>query len=288
MKAKYGLFLILMLVVMITVSALPCRAQGTSEEKKAEEKKEDIWTQEGTPGPGGRGGPGRGGPRRGPRFDLTDEEIGRILKSIRESDPEKAKELVKMRKDDPNNFQEQLRENGRDEFDKIVRERVEKWWEQRREEFLKWLEENFRRQAEELKRLQDDPDLYWKKYEIIRQKFWPIFEAERRNPELGEVLKEKIRIEYWRDRLLREIGRARNEKKERELINKLREALGRWFDLRVREKEIRYKWLSDRLEELKKRVEESQAEIKKLKEPEVKKKEVDEQIDYLLEQKKTR
>jgi len=282
MKAKYGLFLILMLAVMITVSALPCRAQGTSEEKKAEEKKEDIWTEDGPPGPGGRGGPGRGGPRRGPRFDLTDEEIGRILKSIRESKPEKAKELEKMRKDDPNNFQEQLREYGGDEFGKIVRERIDKWREQMREEFLKWLEENFRRQAEELKRLQDDPDLYWKKYEIIRRKFWPIFEAERRNPELGEILKEKVRIEYWRDRLLRQLGHERNEKKKQELINKLREALGRWYDLRVREKEIGYKWLRERLEELKKRVEESQEEIKKLKEPEVKKKEVDEQIKDLL------
>jgi len=282
MKAKYGLFLILMLAVMITVSALPCRAQGTSEEKKAEEKKEDIWTEDGPPGPGGRGGPGRGGPRRGPRFDLTDEEIGRILKSIRESNPEKAEELEKMRKDDPNNFQEQLREYGGDEFSKIVRERIDKWRDQMREEFLKWLEENFRRQAEELKRLQDDPDLYWKKYEIIRRKFWPIFEAERRNPELGEILKEKVRIEYWRDRLLRQLGHERNEKKKQELINKLREALGRWYDLRVREKEIGYKWLRERLEELKKRVEESQEEIKKLKEPEVKKKEVDEQIKDLL------
>ena len=288
MKAKYGLFLILMLAVMITVSALPCRAQGTSEEKKAEEKKEDIWTEDGPPGPGGRGGPGRGGPRRGPRFDLTDEEIGRILKSIRESNPEKAEELEKMRKDDPNNFQEQLREYGGDEFSKIVRERIDKWRDQMREEFLKWLEENFRRQAEELKRLQDDPDLYWKKYEIIRRKFWPIFEAERRNPELGEILKEKVRIEYWRDRLLRQLGHERNEKKKQELINKLRETLGRWYDLRVREKEIGYKWLRERLEDLKKRVEESQAEIKKLKEPEVKQKEVNEQIDYLLEQKKKR
>ncbi|MDH4242050.1 MAG: hypothetical protein OEW48_21015, partial [Phycisphaerae bacterium] len=189
MKARNGLFLILMLAAMITVSALPCRAQGTSEAKKEEEKKEDIWTEEGPPGPG------RGGPRRGPRFDLTDEEIVRILKSLKESNPEKAKELEKMRNEDPNNFQEQLREYGGEEFGKIIRERIERWREQRREEFLKWLDENFHRQAEELKRLQD-PDLYWKKYEIIRQKFWRIFEEERRNPELAEVLKEKIRLEY--------------------------------------------------------------------------------------------
>ncbi|MDH4238512.1 MAG: hypothetical protein OEW48_03010, partial [Phycisphaerae bacterium] len=129
-----------------------------------------------------------------------------------------------------------------------------------------------------------DPDLYWKKYEIIRQKFWRIFEEERRNPELAEVLKEKIRLEYWRDRLLREIRRAKDEKKKKELINKLREALSRRFDLIVREKEIAYKWLRDRLEELKKRVEESQAEIDELKVPKIKKQNIDKRIDDLLKQ----
>jgi hypothetical protein len=282
MKAKYGLFLVLILAAMITVSALPCWAQGTSEEKKEEEKKEDIWTEDGPPGPGGRGGPGRGGPRRGPRFDLTDEEIDRIIKSIKQSKPDKAKELEKMRKEDPNGFKSELREQGGDEFGKIVRERIDKWREQKREEFLKWLEENFRRQAEELKRLLQDPDLYWKKYEIIRQKFWRIFEEERRNPELAEVLKEKIRLEYWRDRLLREIRRTNDEKKKKELINKLKEALSRRFDLIVREKQIAYKWLRDRLKELQKRVEESQAEIDELKDPKNKKQNIDKRVDDLL------
>jgi hypothetical protein len=169
MKTKCGLFLILMLTAVITVSALPRLAQGTSEEKK-EEKKEDIWKEE-EPRP----------TRRGPRFELTDEEIERIMKSLAESNPEKAKELEKLREKDPEKFQSELRRHGREEFGKIVMERIDKSRKQRREEFLKWLEENFRRQAEELKRLQD-PDLYWKKYEIIQQKFRRIFEAERRNP----------------------------------------------------------------------------------------------------------
>ena len=263
---------------MITVSALPCWAQGTSEEKKEEEKKKDIWTE-------GDRGPGRGGPRRGPRFELTDEEIVRIMKSIKESDPEKAKELEKMRKEDPKRFREQLREHGRDEFSKIVLERIDKWRKDRREEFLKWLDENFHRQAQELKKLLQDPDLYLKKYEIIRQKFWRVFEEERRNPELGAVLKEKLKVESWRDRLLREIRGEKNEKKKKELIKKLRDAVGRRFDLIVREKKIAYKWLRDRLEELRKRVEESQAEIEKLKDPKTKKQNIDKRIDDLLKEK---
>ena len=269
MKEKYGLLLILMLAAVITVSALPCWAQGTSEEKKDE----DIWTEGDTRGP-----------RRGPRFELTDQEIDRIIKSIKQSNPEKAKELEKMRKDKSDKFQSELREQGRDEFGKIVRERIDKWRKDTREEFLKWLDKNFHRQAEELKRLQD-PDLYLKKYEILWQKYRRAFEAERRNPELGEVLKEKLRLEGWRDRLLREIGRTNDEKKKKELINKLKDALSRRFDLIVREKQIAYKWLRDRLKELQKRVEESQAEIDELKDPKTKKKNIDKRVDDLLKQK---
>jgi hypothetical protein len=271
MKTKCGLFLILMLTAVITVSALPNWAQGTSEEKK-EEKKEDIWKEE-EPRP----------PRRGPRFELTDEETERIMKSLAESNPEKAKELAILREKDPEKFQSELRQYGREEFGKIVRERIDKRREQRREEFLDWLEKNFRREAEDLKR-QQDPDLYLKKYEIIRQKFWRIFEAERRNPELGEVLKEKLRLGYRQDRLIREIRRVQDEKKKRELINKLREVVGSRFDLIVREKQIAYKWLRERLEELKKRVEESQAEIDKLMITKTKKQNVDKRVKYLLEE----
>ena len=282
MKAKYGLLLILMLAAVITVSALPCWAQGTSEEKKDEEKKEDIWTEGRPPGPGRRG------PRRGPRFELTDEEIERIFNSIKQSDPEKAKELEKMRKEDPNGFKSELREQGRDEFSKIVMERIDKWRKEWRVDFLKWLDENFHRQAEELKKLLHDPDLYLKKYEIIKQKYRRAFEEERRNPELGEVLKEKLKVEGWRDRLLREIRRAKDAGKKKELINKLREAVSRRFDLIVREKKIAYKWLRERLEDLKKRVEESQAEIDKLKDPKVRKKNIDNRVDDLLKQKRKR
>ena len=273
MKAKYGLFLIVMMAAVITVSALPCWAQGMSEEKK-DEKKEDIWTEK-APRP----------PRRGPRFELTDEEIDRIFKSIKQNKPEKAKELEKMRKEDPNGFKSELREQGRDEFSKIVLERIDKWRKQMREEFLKWLDENFHRQAQELKKLLQDPDLYLKKYEIIRQKYWPIFEAERRNPELGEVLKEKLKLGNWRDRLLRQISETKDARKKKELIKKLRDAVGRRFDLIVREKKITYKRLRDRLKDLQRRMEESQAEIDKLNEPKTKKQNIDKRVDELLKQK---
>jgi hypothetical protein len=279
MRTKSELFLILMLAGVIMATSLPCRAQGTSDKKKEEQKKEDIWTEEELPGPGGPPGRGPG------RFELTEEEIERIMKSLAESNPEKAKELEKLRKEDERKFQEQLREHGREEFGKIIRERIEQWMGQRREEFLKWLDKNFHRDAEELKRLQDNPDLYLKKYELLWQKYRRIFEAERRNPELADVLKEKLRLGERQDWLLRKIRRTEDEKKKKELIDKLKEVVSGRFDLIVREKQIAYKWLRERLEELKRRVEESQAEIDKLMNPSTKKQNVDKQVNDLLEEK---
>lgn len=273
MKTNSAIFLILTLAAVITVSALPCWAQRMGEEKK-EEKKEDIWKDE-EPRP----------PRRGPRFELTDEEIERIMKSLKESDPKKAKELAKLREKDPEKFQSELRQHGREEFGKIVRERINKWREKRREEFLEWLGKNFRREAEDLKRLQD-PDLYWKKYELIRQKYRRIFEEEKRNPELASVLKEKLKLKERQDRLLRGIRAARDEKKRKELIVRLIEVVSSRFDLIVREKQIAYERLRKRLEDLKRRVEQSQAEVDKLMDAKFKKQNVDARVGELIGQTK--
>ncbi len=281
MKTNYAIILlILTLAAVLTVSSVPCWAQRTGEEKK-EEKKEDIWKEDEPRGPN-RGGPG--GPRRGPgRFELTDEDIDRIMKSLRQSDPKKAKELAKLREKDPKKFQFELRKHGREEFGKIIREHINKWREKRRAEFLEWLGKNYPPEAKKLAKLKEqDPELYWKKFELIRKKYWRIFEEERRNPEFAEVLKEKLKLKERRDRLLRGIRAARDEKKRKELISRLIEVVSSRFDLMVREKQIAYERLRKRLEELKKRVEESQAEVDKLMDAKFKKQNVDTRVKELI------
>jgi len=280
MKTGYGIILVLAMAAVLTVSALPGLA-----ERGSEEKKEDIWTEDEPRGP--RGDPTRGGPRRGPgrrRFQLTDEEIDRIMKGLKERDPAKAKELAKLREKEPEKFREELRKVAREEFSKVIRERIDKWRRQRRAEFLEWLEKNFRKVAKELSRLKEtDPDLYWKKFDIVRKKYWPIFEEERRNPELAQVLKEKLKLNERRDRLVREIKATRDEKKRKPLIARLKEVISSRFDLIVREKQIAYERLLKRLEELKKRIKEDRDEIIKWRDEKFKADEVKKRIEDLTE-----
>jgi RNA-binding protein 25 len=281
MKTGYGIILVLAMAAVIMLSILPCSAH-----RMGEEKKEDIWTKDEPRGPGGDP---REGPRRGPgpgrrRFELTDEEIDRIMKGLKERDPAKAKELAELREKEPEKFREELREVAREEFGKVMRERIKAWMLQRQAEFLEWLEKNFRKEAKELSRLKDrDPDLYWKKFDIVRKKYWLIFEEERRNPELAKVLKEKLKLNERRDRLVREIRAASDEKKRKALIERLKEVISSRFDLIVREKQIAYKRLLKRLEELKKRIEESRDEIIKWRNDKFKADEVEKRIEDLTE-----
>jgi hypothetical protein len=61
-----------------------------------------------------RGRPSEGGERpQGRQFQLTDEMINRIMEGLAEADPEKAKELEKLRKSDPEKFKTQLMQSMR-------------------------------------------------------------------------------------------------------------------------------------------------------------------------------
>lgn len=278
MRTNYAIILlILMLAAVLTVSSLPCWAQRTGEEKK-EEGKEDIWTDEG-PRPPGRG------PRRGPpRFELTDEEVERIMKKLRQSDPAKAKELEKLRNQDPEKFQSELRSHGREEFGKIIRERINRWREKRREEFIEWLGKNYHREAAELAKLKGKPELYWKKFELLRNKYWRIFEEEKRNPDLAEVLKEDLRLRERRDDLLRKIKTEKNEEKRKGLIGQLQEVIGNRYDLIIRQKQIANERLLKRLEELKKQIRESRDEIAESRQDKVRRENIKKRTQDLLKE----
>jgi len=248
--------LVLVMAAVITVCSLPC--WGAEKDQKSEEQqKEDIWV-EGEPR-----GPGRG-PGRGPRrFELTDEEIDRVMKALKESDPAKAKELAELRVKDPNQFQAELRTHGREEVGKIIRERIETWRQRWRTEFLEWLQKNYRREAEELERLkQRDPDLYVDKFDLTMEKYRPIWVAVRRgNTELAEVLKEDLELKERRAELLRAIKVAKSEKEKKELTGQLQEVVSRRYDLIVKQKEIAYERLLRWLKELQNRIKKSRAEI---------------------------
>jgi|SRR3972149_1193132 len=280
MKTKGGIILVLAIAAVITVFILPCTAT-----EKQQKDEPNIWLEEGPRGP-------RGpkeireprGPRRGPgRFELTDEEIGRIMNRLKESNPEKAKELEKLRSEDPNRFQFEIGRHGGEEFDKIIRERIENWRQKVQAEFLEWLTKNYRQEADKLGGLKEkDPDLYWKKFDLIREKYWRIFEEEKRNPELAEVLKEDLELRKRCDELIGGIKSTKDDKEKKELTGQLEEVVGRRFDLIIRRKQIEYERLLKRVEELQKQLNESKAEIDAWREEKFKNENVKSRVNELL------
>jgi hypothetical protein len=274
-----GRTIILLLVTAVVVTTwTPLRGAAQKEKDK-----ENIWAEEELRGPGLGPGPGLG---RGPeRFKLTDEETNRILSSLKQSDPNAVKKLEKLRTEDPEKFQAELRRYGREEFGKIIRERIENWRHQRQTEFLDWLTKEYPKEAENLAKFKEnEPKLYFEKFDLIRNKYWRIFEEERRNPELAEVLKEDLRLKDKRDELVTRIKAAKNEKDKQKLLAELEEVISRRYDLIVRQKEIAYERLLKWLEGLRNRVRESRDEIMKWQNEKVKAENVKKHIKDLIEE----
>jgi hypothetical protein len=288
LRIPRGAILAFVIVAVAAMFVPPCLAQKPDEEKK----EQDIWT-EGEKGPVRGGPPGfepppegqERGPRRGPpRFELTDQEIDQILKGLKERDPAKAKELTQLRQKDPEQFNTKLREYAGEELGKIMRGRMETWRARIQAEFIEWLGKNYHREAEKLAVLKDKkPELYWEEFDRLREKYWRIFEEERRNPELAVVLKEDLELRERRDALVRRIKAAESEKVKKELTAELEDVLNRRYDLIVRRKEIGYERLLKWLEELKNRVKESKDEINKMKNEQIKAANVQKHMKDLFE-----
>lgn len=294
MELKRGIFLVLVTAVTLTVTILPCSADEKKDEK-------DIWVAEETrgprmmprPGPGSVGdeprgprmgsgrGPGTG--RMGPRFELTDEEIDRVMKGLKESNPAKAKDLAKLRETEPEKFIDELRKYGREEFGKIIKERIAKWMSQRREEFLEWLGKVAPNEKKELDNLKGkNPNLYTKKYELTWNKYGRIFEASKRNSELADILLEDMKLQKRRDELVRKIKSTRGEKEKKKLVTEMEKVIAGRFDLIVRRKQIAYERLLKWLEGLQKQIKKSRDEITEYRDDNVKISEVKKRAQDLL------
>ena len=277
MELRRGIILILIMSVTATVTILPC----FSEEKKA---KEDIWDDE-PRGPGGvpgRGGPGRGGfirGGRGPvRYRMSEEEIERLLNNLKESDPAKAKELKALLEKDPEKFRDELRKSIREQFSK----RIESWRNRWRTEFLEWLGKAVPKVARDLAKLKDtDPDLYAKKYEIVREKYGRIFDESRINPDLSEVLMAELELDERQELLVKKIKAANSEKEKKKLMAQLEEVVGNKYDLIITKKIIAYEFLLKRVEELQKELNRNREEIDKWKDKKIRAQNVKERVDEL-------
>lgn len=271
-KYRSVILLLVMTAAVTLTTALPCSANERKEDDKT------IFTE---PEPRGRR------PWHW-RIELTEEEIGRILESLKKEDPKAAKEVVKLRQQAPEKFIEELRRNGGEEYEKIVQEHSERARQQRRADFFDWLEKNYRRESRELASVKDrDPNLYEKRLDyFMREKYAPIREAERSNPELAVVLKEDLLLKERRDVLIMKIAAAKNERDKQRLVAQLESVLGERYDLILRRKQIEYERLLRWVEGLQNRIKRSRAEIAEAKKEEVKAENIKERMKTLLEGKK--
>lgn len=277
MDTHRGMVLSLAIAAVMAVIFLPCSA--------AEQDKKDgqsIWTEDQQR----ESGPGRGGLPGPRRVELTDEEISRILGSLKQRDPKVAEDLAKLRTKDPEKFMDELRRHAREEFGKVIGERIEKWREQRRNDFLEWLQKNLPDEAEELSKIKErNPDLYGKKYDLAWRNFGRIFEERGRNPDLTNVLVEDLKLKKREDDLVGKIKATKDQKEKERLDAELEQVTGNRYDLILRRKQITYEWLLKRLEELQNRVKDSRAEMLKFQDPKVKTENVKQRKKDLLEKK---
>jgi hypothetical protein len=270
-----GIILALATAAAVLVAVPPCRAGENNNRRD----NQGIWN-EGRPGR-----PGRGWGQR--RFELTENEIDRIMQDLEKRDPAKAKELEDLRKKNPEKFRNQLREHARDELEKIGRERWEKWLQERRAAFLGWLGENAPDESRELAGLKDaDPNLYSKKYDLVRRRYWPIFDESRRNPEWAQVLLEDVKLQKRQDELVGRIKAATNKNVEKRLTDELENVVAQRYDVILRRRQMAYERLLRRLDNLKNQIKNSRNDILKYQDPKIKEENVKQRTKELLEKKK--
>ena len=282
MEKCRGIIFVLAVTAIVTGAALPCPA----DEKNQEDK--NIFADDAQRGqrPGrGRAEDGQRGPRPGRgRFELTDEEKDSILEALSKRDPEKARELAGLREKDPDRFREELRRHARQEYGKVMRDRMERFRQERRAEFLAFLDKSVPNVAEELARLKDkNPDLYTTKYDLARRKYDRAFEESRRNPDMAEILLEDIKLKERSEYLVRKIKTTKSERDKKRLAAQLESVLSDRYDLIVRRKQIAYERLLHWLAQLQNRIETSKGEITRAEKREVRAENIKQRMKTLLE-----
>lgn len=273
MKAKYIIFVLMAIGGTVVFGPLMhCVA--------AEDEGEDIWSLDKT--------------RRTKRgSELTKERIEHLMSQLKEKNPEKAEELTKLRKQNPEQFRSELRiligqgrgrrTKGDSTRGKFGRGRG-RGRSDDREEFLEWLEKNYPEELEKLRLFEkgDSPEVYKRRIYSKHSQYGRIFLASKRNPELAEVLKDDLAMKKQRDRLIKQIRSTDDESSKAELTSELEDVVGQRFDVLVKRKRIEYEELLKRLEALKERVKKSKAVVDKWKDTDFKEKSVNTRIEKLI------
>jgi hypothetical protein len=263
--------------------------------------------------------PGPGGPMMGQgRFEPTPEQMDHILAELKEKNPQKADELIQLREKDPNAFRMELQNAMREQFmsrmheqrgeqgrpfenaqgrwqpqqgqmpqmsgpgAEMMREKIQ----EKTEEYLKCLKENYPDEAAKLEQLKkDNPEQFMRALMISGKKYGPICQAVKDDPNLAKVLKQQMELRSKRTELLKQIRTTTDEKQKKTLNTELEQIVGRQFDLIVKRKQMAYEDLTKKLADLQKEVNQRKAEVEKWKGKDFKSQKVKERVTELLNEK---
>ncbi len=247
--------------------------------------------------------PPPGGPMDKGHFEITKEQADHILAELKEKNPQKADELAKLRDKDPNTFKMELRNIIRDDFiehmhgqkgeqgkwqppqgpgAEFMREKIQ----EKTDEFLKCLKENYPDEATKLEQIKkDNPEQYMRALMIAGKRYGPYCQAAKDDPNLAKVLKSQMELKNKRAELLKQIRSTTDEKQKKALNSELEQIVGQQFDLIVKRKEMAYADLTKRLADLQKEVTERKAEVEKWKGKDFKNQRVKERVTELLNEK---
>jgi hypothetical protein len=252
--------------------------------------------------------------------DRQTERAERMLERVREIDPQKAEELAQLKDKDPNAFRTEVRNflrermmdrmgqmmeqngvpgripQGRSEspmrqgpmkpegpeFEgrgpEMFRQRMQEW----REEFMKWLKENYSDEATKIEKLKKGSPAYDRAMALLGRKYGGIFEASKTNPQLATVLKEQLALKEKRADLVRQIKATTDEKQKKQLTADLENIVGQQFDLIIKHKQLVCEDLAKKLQDLSKELNKKKADIEKWKNPDFKNQKVKDRVKELL------
>ena len=201
------------------------------------------------------------------QVELSAERLEQFVKYMAKDDNNRQKELKDLYENDRDKFWSEAREffrKQRGEGGSRWREAVQR----QHDEFLAWLKkkENFPEAGNKLSQLRTDEkkaEEYSKQFSKAREKYWHIFETDKRNEELAGVLKEEVRLNDYRDKIIRDIHRAHRSKRKK-LVDELRKVVSSRFDLIIRKKQLQFEELRKRLERLRKELETREKEMDSL------------------------
>jgi len=246
--------------------------------------------------------PGPDGPMMSKgQFEPTTEQMNHILAEIKEKNPQEANELAKLREKDPNAFRTELRNHMREQFmshmrqqpqgqmpmmqgpgAEFMREKIQ----EKTDEFLKCLKENYPNEATKLEQIKkDNPEQYMRAMMLAGKKYGPICQAAKDDPNLAKVLKQQLELKGKRTELLKQIGATTDEKQKKTLTAELEQIVGQQFDLIVKRKQMAYEDLTKKLADLQKEVSQRKAEVEKWNGKDFKSQKVKERVTELLNEK---